>query len=68
MKMIAYLLALVCAIAAGMYFFLPAGQLPSMMPGYVAGSAHVHTTHAVTAGVAAVALFVIGMVLGRFSR
>ena len=67
MKMIAFVLAILCAIAAGMYYFLPAGQLPTMMPGYVAGSVHVHVTHAITAAVAAVVLFVIGLVIGRSS-
>ena len=46
MKMIAYLLAIICVIAAVMYFVMPAGQLPTFMPGYLAGSAHIHTTHA----------------------
>ena len=34
MKMIAYLLAIICVIAAVMYFVMPAGQLPTFMPGY----------------------------------
>ena len=38
MKMIAYLLAIICVIAAVMYFVMPAGQLPTFMPGYSAGS------------------------------
>ena len=35
MKMIAYLLAIICVIAAVMYFVMPAGQLPTFMPGYL---------------------------------
>ena len=35
MKMIAYLLAIICVIAAVMYFVMPAGQLPTFMPGYI---------------------------------
>ena len=54
MKMIAYLLAIVCVIAAVMYFVMPAGQLPTFMPGYLAGSEHIHKTHAIAAAVAAV--------------
>lgn len=65
MKMIAYLLAIICVIAAVMYFVMPAGQLPTFMPGYLAGSAHIHTTHAIAAAVAAVVLFVLGWILGR---
>jgi len=52
MKMIAYLLAIICVIAAVMYFVMPAGQLPTFMPGYLAGSSHIHTTHAIAAAVA----------------
>ena len=42
MKMLAYLLAIICIIAAVMYFVMPAGHLPTFMPGYEAGSAHIH--------------------------
>jgi hypothetical protein len=65
MRLIAYLIAIICIIAAVMYFVMPAGQLPTFMPGYEAGSAHVHTKHAVIALVAAVVVFLIGWVLGR---
>jgi hypothetical protein len=68
MKMLVFLLAIICAIAAAMYFFIPAGSLPSFMPGYEAGSAHVHMKHAIIAAVAAVVLFVIGWVIGRSGR
>ncbi len=65
MKMLAYLLAIICAVAAVMYFTMPAGSLPTFMPGYLAGSAHIHTTHAIAAAVAAVVLFLIGWFVGR---
>jgi hypothetical protein len=65
MKMLAYLLAIICVIAAVMYFVMPAGQLPSFMPGYLAGSDHIHQTHAIAAAGAAVVLFVIGWFFGR---
>jgi hypothetical protein len=65
MKMLAYLLAIICVIAAVMYFVMPAGQLPTFMPGYIAGSSHIHTTHAIAAAVAAVILLVIGWFMGR---
>jgi len=65
MRMLAYLLGLICAIAAVMYFVMPAGQLPTFMPGYLAGSTHIHTTHAVAAAVAAAILFVVGWMVGR---
>ena len=65
MKMIAYLLAIICVIAAVMYFTMPAGQLPAFMPGYLAGSDHIHKTHAIAAAVGAVVLFAIGWFAGR---
>ena len=65
MRMLAYILAIICVIAAVVYYVTPAGSLPTFMPGYIAGSAHVHVTHAVAAAVVAVVLFVIGWVAGR---
>jgi hypothetical protein len=65
MKMLAYLLAIICAIAAGMYYFVQAGSLPTFMPGYEEGSTHIHHLHAYAAGVAAVVLFGIGWFSGR---
>jgi hypothetical protein len=65
MKMIAYVLAIICAIAAVMYFAMPAGSLPTFMPGYAAGSEHIHKTHALAAAVAAIVLFGIGWFSGR---
>ncbi|MGC2075521.1 MAG: hypothetical protein WA728_05700 [Xanthobacteraceae bacterium] len=54
MKMLAYLLAIVCVIVAVMYCVMPGGSLPTFMPGYNAGSTHIHTMHAVAAVTAAV--------------
>jgi hypothetical protein len=65
MRLVAYLLAIICIIAAVMYFVMPAGQLPTFMPGFEAGSAHVHMKHAIIALVAAVVLFLIGWLIGR---
>jgi hypothetical protein len=48
-----------------MYFVMPAGSLPTFMPGYEAGSVHVHMKHAIFAIVAAVVLFLIGWLIGR---
>jgi hypothetical protein len=63
--MLAYIFAIICVIAAVMYFTMPAGQLPTFMPGYLAGSDHIHKTHALAAVVAAVVLFVAGWFAGR---
>jgi hypothetical protein len=65
MRMLAYLLAIICIIAAVMYYMMPAGQLPTFMPGYIAGSTHIHTTHAIAAAAAGVVLFVVGWIAGR---
>ena len=65
MRAIAYILAIICIIAAVMYFVMPAGQLPTFMPGYSAGSPLIHMKHAIAAAVAAVVLFGIGWFMGR---
>lgn len=67
MRVIAYILAIICIIVAVTYFVMPAAQLPTFMPGYEAGSAHIHTKHAAIAVVAAVILAVIGWLVGRRS-
>jgi len=63
--MLAYLLAIICVIAAVTYFLVPAGSLPTFMPGYEAGSAHMHMKHAAIAVVAAIILVLVGWLLGR---
>jgi hypothetical protein len=65
MKMLAFLLAIICAVIAVMYYTTPAGSLPSFMPGYIPGAQHVHMKHAVAAAVAAIVLFVLGLFVGR---
>jgi len=61
MKMPAYLLAVVCLVVAVMYYVMPGGALPTFMPGYVAGSTHIHTMHAVAAVTGAVVFLLIGL-------
>lgn len=65
MRLVAYLLAIICIIAAVMYFVMPAGQLPTFMPGYESGSAHIHMKHAIIALAVAIILFLIGWLVGR---
>jgi hypothetical protein len=65
MRMLAYILAIICVIAAVIYFVMPAGSLPTFMPGYEVGSAHMHVKHAVVALVGAIVLFLIGWFAGR---
>jgi uncharacterized protein YacL len=61
MRMLAYVLAIICLIAAVVYFAMPAGSLPTFMP----GSQHIHTTHAIAAVIGAVILFVLGLFASR---
>lgn len=65
MRMLAYLLAIVCLAAAAMYYTIPAGQLPAFIPGHLEGSAHIHKAHAYVAVATAVILLVLGRVFGR---
>jgi hypothetical protein len=65
MRLVAFVLAIICIIVAVMYFVMPAGSLPTFMPGYEVGSAHIHMKHGIIAAVAAVVLFLIGWLLGR---
>ncbi len=65
MKILAYVLAILCVIAAVMYYTRAAGALPTFMPGYAEGSTHIHHLHAYAATVAAVVLFGIGWFAGR---
>jgi len=41
------------------YFVTPAGSLASFMPGFQAGSTHVHLKHAIASFILAVALFIL---------
>ena len=65
MRLVAYFLAIICVIAAIVYFTMPADKLPDFMPGHIAGSTRIHTTHALAAAVAAVVLFIMGWAVGR---
>ena len=65
MRLVVYLLAIICAIAAIIYITTQAGSLPTFMPGHATGSARIHSTHALAAAIAAVVLFIIGWAVGR---
>ena len=65
MKMLAFLLALICAVAAVMYYTMPAGSLPAFVPGHVAGSPLIHMKHAIAAAAAAIVFLIIGLFIGR---
>jgi hypothetical protein len=65
MKFIITLLGVVLLIVAGLYFLLPADQLPAFLPGHEAGATHVHTKHGIVAAVAGVVLLGTGWYLDR---
>ena len=61
MKIIAYVLAVICVIAAIAYYVLPGGSLPTFMPGYDAGSTHIHIMHAFAAVTGAIVFLLVGL-------
>jgi drug/metabolite transporter (DMT)-like permease len=65
MKLILTLLGVVLLIVAGVYFLLPADQLPGFFPGHEAGVTHMHIKHGVVAAVAGVLLLAAGVWVGR---
>jgi hypothetical protein len=65
MKLIVTLLGVVLLVVAGVYFLMPADQLPSFFPGHEAGVTRVHTKHGIVAGVAGLILLGTGWWLGR---
>jgi hypothetical protein len=65
MKLIVTLLGVVLLVIAGVYFLIPADQLPGFFPGHEAGVTHIHTKHGVVAGVAGIVLLAAGMFMGR---
>jgi hypothetical protein len=65
MKAIAVVLGLLCVVVAVVYVVVPAGSLPAFLPGFEAGSPHVHIKHGIVAAVAAVVLFAAAWLVGR---
>ena len=61
MKTTAYVLSIICVIVAIMYFVLPGGSLPTFLPGYVAGSTHIHKMHGFAAATGAIAFLLVGL-------
>ena len=65
MKLLLTLLGVVLLVVAGVYFLVPADQLPGFFPGHEAGVMRVHTKHGVVAGVAGLVLLAAGVWIGR---
>ena len=61
MKSLSVMLAAMVGVAlvalAGIYWLEPAGSLPSFIPGFEAGSSHIHFKHGLGALILALALF-----------
>jgi thiosulfate reductase cytochrome b subunit len=60
-KTTAYVLSIICVIIAIMYFVLPGGSLPTFLPGYVAGSTHIHKMHGFAAATGAIVFLLIAL-------
>ena len=65
MKMLLTLLGVVMLVIAGVYFLVPADQLPGFLPGHEAGVTRMHTKHGIVAGVAGLVLLASGSWFGR---
>jgi len=65
MRNVAIVLGIIFAIIAVVYWVVPAGSLPQFVPGFDAGSEHIHLKHGVVAAVAAILLFAAAWYSGR---
>ena len=65
MKLIVTALGVILLVVAGVYFLVPADQLPGFFPGHEAGVTHVHAKHGIAAAVAGVVLLIAGAWMGR---
>ena len=55
---LAVLLGIICIILAIIYWIIPAGSLPSFMPGFIEASTKIHFKHGLGSFILALALFV----------
>jgi hypothetical protein len=65
MKLILTLLGVVLLVIAGVYFLMPADQLPGFFPGHEAGVTRMHYKHGIVAAVAGLVLAAAGVWIGR---
>jgi len=65
MKFICIVVGLALIVIAGVYFVLPADQLPAFLPGHVAGEARVHYKHGIASGLVGLVFLVVGWRMGR---
>jgi hypothetical protein len=65
MRAVAIVLGLAFAAVAILYWTMPAGALPSFVPGFEPGSSVMHVKHGVAAAAAAIGCFAISWYAGR---
>ena len=65
MRAVAVFLGLAFAAVAIVYWAMPAGSLPSYLPGFEAGSNVMHVKHGIAAAAAAVLFLALGWYAGR---
>jgi hypothetical protein len=65
MRAVAIILGLAFVAVAIVYWTMPAGQLPTFLPGFEAGSSLVHLKHGIAAAAAAVLFLAFGWYAGR---
>ncbi len=65
MKLILTVVGVVLLVIAGVYFLVPADQLPGFLPGHEAGVTRVHVKHGIVSGVVGVVLIAAGIWMGR---
>ena len=59
LPLIAGLVGVLSLVLAVVYWLTPAGGLPAFLPGFQAGSSHIHVTHALVLFIVAVVLFAL---------
>jgi hypothetical protein len=65
MKLVLTVLGVILLIVAGMYFVVPADQLPGFFPGHEDGVARVHLKHGLVSGAVGIVLLAAGVWMGR---
>jgi hypothetical protein len=65
MKLILIVLGVILLVLAGVYFVVPADQLPTFLPGHEAGLTRVHGKHGIVAAIAGLVLVAAGWWMAR---
>jgi drug/metabolite transporter (DMT)-like permease len=65
MKLILIVLGVILLVFAGVYFVVPADQLPTFLPGHETGMTRVHSKHGIVAAIVGVVLVAAGWWMGR---